>query len=445
MDFNILQEFRQYFYDTLSRAKDSLFNCADALLTETAAQSFVELALSPHFKRKWPSLYEGFEDGKLDRAALRQLFANFVPHPTQDKDWLVVGVDASNIVRPQAFSLQDRGALYLHNLPECDKPITYGWQFSVVAALPELTSSWCYILDSCRIATSQTASQVAASQLAALAKLLAARYRLLVVADRYYGSATFIKALLEVDAQVDGLLRIKSDRVFYRPVPVLSGKRGRGAPRKDGERFQCKDETTHRSPERSFQTTDERGCGVEVLAWDNLHFRQVREVKVSVIKVTRQGASRKKGDPLVSWFIWQGKQQLALEKVVTTYKRRFSIEHTFRFIKQDLLWEKARLHTPAQFELWSNVVAFVLNELVLARSFNQAYQRPWESKERAASPQQVRRGMASIITTLGSPARHAKGRGKSPGRAKGTTIERRKRWPVVKKAGKKAPKLKKLA
>ncbi len=397
MDFNILKEFRQHFYDTLARAKDSLFNCADALLTETAAQSFVELALSPFFKRKWPSLYEGFEDGLLDRAALRQLFANYVPHPTEDGDWLVVGVDASNIVRPQSFSLEDRGALYLHNLPECDKPITYGWQFSVVAALPQLTSSWSYILDSCRIASSQTASQVAASQLAALAKLFAHQWRLLVVADRYYGSATFIKALLEVKAPVDGLLRIKSDRVFYRPAPVLSGKRGRGAPRKDGERFQCKDETTHSSPDRSFQTTDERGYAVEVVAWDNLHFRQVREVTVSVIKVTRLGASRKKGDPLVSWFIWLGKQELGLEKVVATYKRRFSIEHTFRFIKQDLLWEKAGLHTPAQFELWSNVVAFVLNELVLARSFNQAYRRAWESKERAASPSRCGGGWLQLL------------------------------------------------
>ena len=152
MDFNILKEFRQHFYDIIWRAKDSLFNCADALLTETAAQSFVELALSPFFKRKWLSLYEGFEDGLIDREALRQLFANYAPHPSQDEDWLVVGVDASNIVRPLAFSYQDRGVLYVHNLPECDKPITYGWQFSVAAALPELASSWSYILDTCRIA-----------------------------------------------------------------------------------------------------------------------------------------------------------------------------------------------------------------------------------------------------------------------------------------------------
>ncbi len=51
MDFNTLKAFRQQFYDCLLKAKDSLFNCADALLTETIAQSFVELALSPLFVR----------------------------------------------------------------------------------------------------------------------------------------------------------------------------------------------------------------------------------------------------------------------------------------------------------------------------------------------------------------------------------------------------------
>ena len=33
MEFNTLGLFRQHFYDTISKAKDSLFNCAEALLT----------------------------------------------------------------------------------------------------------------------------------------------------------------------------------------------------------------------------------------------------------------------------------------------------------------------------------------------------------------------------------------------------------------------------
>ena len=66
------------------------------------------------------------------------------------------------------------------------------------------------------------------------------------------------------------------------------------------------------------------------------------------------------------------------------------MEHTFRFLKQDLMWEKVRLRTPAQIELWSNLVGFVLNELVLAQPLNLAYRRAWESVARKASLQQIR-------------------------------------------------------
>ena len=97
------------------------------------------------------------------------------------------------------------------------------------------------------------------------------------------------------------------------------------------------------------------------------------------------------------------------------------------------MWEKARLRTPTQFELWTNLVGFVLNEVVLAEPLNQAYLRAWESKTRKASPQQVRRGMATIIVRLGTPARSVKPRGKAVGRLKGTLVQRYKRYEVVKK------------
>ena len=434
MEFNTLGLFRQHFYDTITKSKDSLFNCADALLTETYASSFIELSLSPHFERKWPSLYEAFEDGKLDQAALRKLFADFAPLSQSADEPVVVAVDASNIVRPQAYTSPDRGCLYVHNLHECDKPITYGWQFSTLALLPNQPSSWCYILDNSRIDTDHTASEVAAEQLGALANSLVTK-RVLVVADRYYGSATFLKALCQpqTQGQVEALLRIKRDRVFYRdPTAYQAGQRG--APRKDGTRFKCSDQTTHGPADRIYQTYDERGGHeLEVAAWDNLHFKQERGVKLSLIRLTRHAASGKRGDPRVSWFVFWGKAALALSEVEPTYRRRFSLEHTFRFLKQDLMWEKARLRTPKQFELWSNLVAFVLNELVLAQPLNQAYRRAWESAARQASPQQVWRGMAAIIARLGTPARSVKPRGKAVGRVKGTLVQRYKRYEVVKK------------
>ena len=198
-------------------------------------------------------------------------------------------------------------------------------------------------------------------------------------------------------SKVARLLRIKADRVFDRVGPAPTGKPG--APRKEGAPFKCRDETTHGRPDRTFETRDEKGQLVEIAAWDNLHFRQERKVQLSVMRVTRPGAPNKKGDPRLRWFIWVGEKLLALEKVVPSYKRRFALEPTFRFKKQDLRWEKARLGTPEQFELWSHLVSFVMNELVLAQPLNQAYLRPWESQVRKASPNRYGAGWRQLLAS----------------------------------------------
>jgi hypothetical protein len=71
MDINTLRRFRHDIYDCFSRAKDALFNTVDALMTETQAKSFPELSQSLWFERKWSSLYEAFEDGRIDEQRSR--------------------------------------------------------------------------------------------------------------------------------------------------------------------------------------------------------------------------------------------------------------------------------------------------------------------------------------------------------------------------------------
>src|SRR5215472_9100861 len=106
LNLNTLHQFRQHCYECLTRAADALFNTADALLTETQAHSFPELSLSPFFERQWPSLYEAFEDGRIDQEKLRAVFASHAPHPQeQGRMWL--GIDASRIERPESLTSAD--------------------------------------------------------------------------------------------------------------------------------------------------------------------------------------------------------------------------------------------------------------------------------------------------------------------------------------------------
>jgi hypothetical protein len=58
MNLNTLKQFRHAAYGCMKRAGAALFNTMDALSSETSAQSFPELSLSPLFERKWASLYE---------------------------------------------------------------------------------------------------------------------------------------------------------------------------------------------------------------------------------------------------------------------------------------------------------------------------------------------------------------------------------------------------
>jgi hypothetical protein len=165
-----------------------------------------------------------------------------------------------------------------------------------------------------------------------------------------------------------------------------------------------------------------------------LHYKQCRQVTVTVIRVTRHGATGKKRDPRVSWFVWLGVELLPLADVWPTYRRRYSQEHGFRFEKQDLLWTAPRLRTPEQFQRWTDIVAAARNQLVLARNAVAAQRYPWEAQQRAATPRQVRRAMNQILAQLGTPTQPPQPRGKSSGRRCGAKVKPAPRYPVVSKA-----------
>ena len=427
MNLNTLQAFRHEVYGCFERAADALFNTVDALLTETQAQSFPELSLSPYFQRRWGSLYEAFEDGRIDQQRLRQVFVRYMSQPANgERLWL--GIDATSIERAQSKTSPERTVVYKPNLPEGCKPIGYGWQFSTVVVLPKEPSSWTAVLDQQRIGAAQTSVEVAAAQLRHLAPGLEGRP--IVASDRYYSCVPFL--LVTQDLPYDKLLRLKRKRVLYGPAPAPTGKRG--APRKDGERFQCGDPSTYGEPAGRWQGSDASGHPVEVTWWTHLHLPKARHLEVTVIRVLRTHASDRPRDPRESWFLWDGLVDAGVPEVALGYRRRYSQEHGYRFDKQSLLWATPRLRTPAQFERWSQVVAIVHNHLVLAREQVGAVLRPWETPRRDPSPQQVRRAMAKIVAQLGTPARPPKPRGKSCGRPKGAVIRPAPRFGVLYKS-----------
>ena len=235
MNFNTLNEFRHEMYGCFGKAKDALFNLVDALCSEAGARSFPELSLSPFFERSWASLYEALEDGEIDGEHLRKVFVDFAPLP-QAGQYVFLGVDTSNLYRPEAETAEDRTLVPIANLPKNTHAASPGWVMSHIVLLPTQAGQGTYVLDTARVASSELATEVAARQLqAVVAELLARGLCPLIVGDRWYACAPFLARMTDVEASC--LLRVKSNRVFYRPAPErVAGQKG--ASRKDGDRFQ---------------------------------------------------------------------------------------------------------------------------------------------------------------------------------------------------------------
>jgi len=442
MNLNTLQEFRHGMYHCFGNAKDALFNLVDALSSEAGASSFPELSFSPFFERTWASLYEALEDGQIDAERLRQVCVDCAPLP-QAGEIVFLGVDTSNLYRPEAETAEDRTLVPLANLPKNTHAASPGWVMSHVVLLPNQAGQGTFVLDTARVRSTELATEVAARQLRAVVALLVARgLHPIILGDRWYACAPFLARLADVEAC--SLVRVKSNRVFYRPAPTrLPGQVG--ASRKDGDRFQCKDASSHGEPDETWEGRDAKGARIEVRCWTHLHLRTARWVEVSVIQIIRHGASGKARDPKSSWFVWKGERSAPLAEISPTYRLRYSQEHGYRFDKQELLWDGPRLSTPQRTERWTHIVACAHNLLVLARPLVEGCYRPWETRPSVPTLAQVRRAMPTLLHQLGTPARPPQLRGKAPGRAKGFHPQPRIRHPAIRKTSKKQKTSKKSA
>ena len=75
--------FRRGVYTILGNAKDALFDLMDAVLVTRSVYSFVELSVSPVFRRRWSSIYEALEDSSPPLKELMRLYIEQLPQTEQ--------------------------------------------------------------------------------------------------------------------------------------------------------------------------------------------------------------------------------------------------------------------------------------------------------------------------------------------------------------------------
>ncbi|MFF9011867.1 NF041680 family putative transposase [Streptomyces sp. NPDC014870] len=437
--------FRDGFYACLTARGDELFELADALLcADGPVTSPVHLTLVAEHRRGHGAMYDALNHGRIDADQLRRALAG-LPQPRAADDRLVLAVDVSNWLRPDAECSADRLFCHTFGRGRDQHLMIPGWPYSFVAALESGRTSWCQLLDAVRLGPADDVAEVTAVQVRRVVKDLIAGGQwcegdadIVVVFDAGYDAPRMAYLLEGLPVEVLG--RLRSDRVMRKPVPRpwICPPQG-GRPPKHGKEFRFAKPDTWGDPDAAtVQVTDRYGTA-QTMAWDRIHPRlttrsawidhdgELPLIEGTLIRLEVDHLPGG-GEPLPLW-LWSSKTGMSGEGVDLRWQaflRRFDLEHTFRMIKQTLGWTRPKTRTPEAADCWTWLIITAHTQLRLARPLAEDLRRPWErpAEPGRLTPARVRRGFRNIRAQLPCPARAPKPNRPGPGRPLGSKYQR---------------------
>lgn len=352
-----LTRFREGVRQCLTRWGDALFELSEAVLcAEGSVSSLVRLCLEPEFRRGHGSVYQGLAWGRIDADRLRDLLVAHRP-----MDWPpMFAVDSSTVERCDAETSPGRGFYYHPSKHSAGQPIVAGWSYQWICQLNADADSWTAPMDIRRIAPTQDTVAATVEHIRDLLGRLGQDTMVpLFVFDAGYDPIALSHELADDRAQV--LVRIKGDRVFYRPALDRRRDGMPGRPPRHGNRFDCKDPATWGEPSDALTASDDRYGRVRVQTWSRVHpklgrrghwagMSQLPIVEGTVIRVQveRLPKPSTRANSTVLWLWHTGSDEPDLDVLWRAYLRRFDIEHTMRFAKNTLGWTAPGVRLPCR-------------------------------------------------------------------------------------------------
>ncbi|MFI6986434.1 NF041680 family putative transposase [Embleya sp. NPDC050154] len=440
--FSELSDFRGEFHACLIRRGDALFELADAVLcADGPVKTLVGLSLAPEHRRGHGALYDAVNHGRIDADRLRDALAR-LPLPRAADGRIVLAVDVSPWLRPDADTGPDRTFCHTFGRGEGRHQMVPGWPYSIVAALEPGRSSWTVVLDALRLGPGEDVAASTAVQVRAVVERLVAagQYEpqdpdILVVLDAGYDVPRV--AFLLAGLPVEVLGRMRSDRVMRRATPLRVHDPQGGRPPKHGGEFVFGQPETWGEPQATTTTETTRYGTAVATAWDRLHPRLTRRsawegfdgelpmISGTVVRL-RVDHLPSGGDPKPVWSWWSKTDatEADIDHCWQSFLRRFDIEHTFRLLKQTLGWTKPRLRDPGAADRWTWIVIAAYAQLFLARPLAADLRRPLEKPAAPGrlTPARVRRGFRNLHPTCSVPSvrPNLPGRGREGQRARRT-------------------------
>lgn len=417
------------------------YSTINKVLNEFGAESLVTKEINEGgtvktIKRIDPTLFS-----KITRP-FSALFVEMLPQEVNRK-FRLFALDVTPIPRIHAHTLDDRS--YVHQANQIGIPITIGVQTSALTYLPERSveeANWQLPLSLERVSTDSTACEVASAQLQLLAELNSTDSLLtVIVTDTAY---TSLKPYSEDQVVI---ARGRMDRQGRRPAKDDQvAHRGKGRPRKYEPgiiRFieDLPPGSEGGSDEEDEYTDTIKKQLVDVLLnrWNDVHVEGHSEL-VDVVKVeifSKNDSTKTLFPPLLLILSGKRRREITALDAYQSYRRRFDIEHFFRFSKQKLLFSVYQTPDLDHQISWWWFCCMAYWLLYHVRHIARGVTRPWHKKrdlDGPAGPGKVKQLFAiKIFPVLGSPSLPPINRVKSQGRQFGTCLLKRERKKVVKK------------
>jgi hypothetical protein len=439
----VLSRFRRDFHGCLTARADELCELADAVLCAGGpVRSLAGLSLAAEHQRGHGALYDGVNHGRADIGRLRRCLAG-LPLPRAADGRLMLAVDVSNWLRPDAATSPGRLFCHVYGRAKGQAQMIPGWPYSVIAALEPGRTSWTAVLDAVRLGPGDDLAEVTAAQVREVVTRLiggghwhAGDPAILVIFDAGYDAPRLSFLLSDLPVQLLG--RLRSDRVMQLPAPPHP-PRARGRPRKHGGELALADPATWPDAQVTTSTMTTRYGTAVAAAWDRVHPRlthrsawldhdgalPVIEGTLIRLRVDHLPGDR---DPKPVWLWWSATGALPgdVDRCWQAFLRRFDLEHTFRFWKQILGWTAPKIRDPAAADRWTWLIITCHTQLRLARPLTGDLRLPWErpAPPGRLTPARVRRGFRNIRATLPCPAGAPKPGKPGPGRPPGSKNRR---------------------
>lgn len=370
----------QYCHDILeldiNRSK-AVANLVMALASYTEAKSVVELSLSPIYHYEYSSIFKAIKhisssapDFEIrSKVILDHCLTYFVLKRACVEKRILLQTDVTPLVRPYSPTLKGRQYVKQSNtIIKSNKPITIGYPLSSINL--SCSDKWSLPLVRSRVPVEQTESEHAVEQLQGLVpELLKQLDSELIIntSDCAYTHPAYLAPLYEQE-QLVCISRFRYGRKVYVPAKaqdndplgaskiygdcfyLLNENRiHNGTAPKTGQAYEKLQTSIHtlacdETYSLSTQTKKGRSLVVELYRWNNL---KIRSNKGHCMKhkpfdlVAARVVDKQTGELLYKrdmFFCVFGKKknQITTKETYTYYRKRYDIEPSFRFNKQQL-------------------------------------------------------------------------------------------------------------